>query len=318
MYEEFYGLREKPFMLTPDADLFYPSDEHRRALNMLEYGLQGHATFVVITGEVGTGKTTLIRRFINSLDETSTVGVITNTHSSFGELLQWVLLAFELEYKNRDKVELYEIFVDFLIQEYSANRRVMLIIDEAQNMNMETLEELRMLSNVNLRKDLVLQIILVGQPELLDLLKRPELRQFAQRISASYDLAPLNCHETIAYIRHRVITVGGRPDLFEDLAGVAVHYFTQGIPRLINMLCDQALVYGFADERDSIDLKTIVAVVEDKQKTGLGFLPKGMENFGIAELYKNVSEILAVNKMAVSSDCGDKSDLEIPSPVGGK
>ena len=318
MYEEFYSLREKPFMLTPDADLFYPSDEHRKALNMLEYGLQGHATFVAITGEVGTGKTTLIRRFINSLDDSSTVGVITNTHASFGELLQWVLLAFELEYKDRDKVELYEIFLDFLIKEYSANRRVMLVIDEAQNMSMETLEELRMLSNVNLRKDLVLQIILVGQPELLDLLKRPELRQFAQRISASYDLAPLNCQETIAYIRHRVTTVGGREDLFDDLAGVAVHYFTQGIPRLINMLCDQALVYGFAEERQTIDLKTVVAVVEDKQKAGLGFLPKGMENFGIAELYKNVSEILAQSQPIGSTDSIDMADLDIPTPVGGK
>lgn len=318
MYEEFYGLREKPFMLTPDADLFYPSDEHRKALNMLEYGLQGHATFVAITGEVGTGKTTLIRRFINSLDDSSTVGVITNTHASFGELLQWVLLAFELEYKDRDKVELYEIFVDFLIQEYSANRQVMLVIDEAQNMSMETLEELRMLSNVNLRKDLVLQIILVGQPELLGLLKRPELRQFAQRISASYDLAPLNCHETIAYIRHRVTTVGGGQGLFDDLAGVAVHYFTQGIPRLINMLCDQALVYGFAEERETIDLKTVVAVVEDKQKAGLGFLPKEMENFGIAELYKNVSEILAQSEPVDSADPVDMADLDIPTPVGGK
>lgn len=292
MYEEFFGLRDKPFMLTPDADLFYPSEEHRKALNMLEYGLQGHATFVAVTGEVGTGKTTLIRRFTNSLDESTSVGVITNTHASFGELLQWVLLAFDLEYKGKDKVELYDIFVDFLIQEYSANRRVMLIIDEAQNMNLETLEELRMLSNVNLRKDLVLQIILVGQPELLEMLKRPELRQFAQRISASYDLAPLNCHETIAYIRHRIVTVGGRADLFDDLAGVAVHYFTQGIPRLINMLCDHALVYAFAEEKETIDLKTIVSIIEEKQKNGLGFLPRGRDDLGISELYKNVSEIL--------------------------
>ena len=127
MYESFFGLRDKPFLLTPDADLFYPSTAHRKALNMLEYGLQGHATFAAITGEVGTGKTTLIRRFVNFLDDDTTVGVITNTHPSFGELLQWILLAFDLDYKNKGKAELYDTFIDFLIQEYSLNRRVILI-----------------------------------------------------------------------------------------------------------------------------------------------------------------------------------------------
>ncbi len=267
MYEKFYKLRAKPFMLTPDADLFYPSKEHRRALNMLEFGLQSHATFVAITGEVGTGKTTLIRRFVNSLDDTMTVGVITNTHSA---LLRWVLLAFELDYKIKDKIELYEIFVDFLIQEYSSNRRVVLIFDEAQNMNVETLEELRMLSNVNLGKDLVLQIILVGQPELLEMLKQPELRQFAQRITVDCHLTSLSCQETIDYIRHRLASVGGRPDLFNKPAGVAVHYFTQGVPRLINLVCDRALVYGFAEDRETIDLEIISSIITGKRKTELG------------------------------------------------
>ena len=164
-------------------------------------------------------------------------------------------------------------------------------------MDMATLEELRMLSNVNLKKDVILQVVLVGQPELLEMLKRPELRQFAQRISVSFDLRPLNCDETIAYIRHRIVSVGGKPDLFDDLAGVAVHYFTEGIPRLINILCDHALVYAFADEKATIDLKTIVAVIEDKQKTGLGFIPISRKNLSVDHLYKNISDILERDKV---------------------
>ena len=291
MYEQFYGLQEKPFLLTPDADLFYLSRHHKAALNMLEYGLHGHASFIAITGEVGTGKTTLIRRFLQEVDESSTVGVITNTHRSFGDLLQWILLAFGLDYKNKDKVELYDVFVDFLINEYAANRRTMLIIDEAQNMDVETLEELRMLSNVNLRKDLVLQTVLVGQPELLDILKRPDMRQLAQRISVEYHLVPLTCQETVEYIRHRVSTVGGRPDLFDPTACVVIHHLTQGIPRLINVLCDTALVYGFAEDQEQIDFETICAVVQDKQRGGLAALKMNLTDVSLGDLSKDLARL---------------------------
>ncbi|MEM7172636.1 MAG: AAA family ATPase, partial [Pseudomonadota bacterium] len=183
MYESFYGLREKPFSLLPDPEFLYLSEKHRSALNVLQYGLTGQAGFTVVSGEVGSGKTTLVRRFLREVDSDTTIGMIHNTHRKLGDILQWILLAFDLDYRGKEKVQLYQIFTDFLIEQYALGRRSVLIIDEAQNLDADTLEELRMLSNVNASKDLVLQIILVGQPELVDTLSRPDLRQFAQRIA---------------------------------------------------------------------------------------------------------------------------------------
>ena len=237
MYEHFYGLREKPFSLLPDPEFLYPSHKHRMAMTLLEYGLSNQTSFSVITGGIGTGKTTLIRHLLNQIGRDITVGLITNTHRSFGDLLQWVLMAFNLEYAGKDKIALYQIFIDFLIREYARNRRTILIVDEAQNMSPETLEELRMLSNINTGKDQVLQVFLVGQPGLRDTLRRPDLEQFAQRIAVDYHLEGLNAAETREYIRHRIIIAGGDPDLFEDAACEAIYRHSGGVPRLINLLC---------------------------------------------------------------------------------
>ena len=166
MYESFYGFREKPFSLLPDPGFLYFTRKHRLALAMLEYGLANQAGFTVISGDIGTGKTTLIRHLLNSLDQELTIGLITNTHQSIGELMQWVLLAFDLDYRDKSPVEMYRMLVDFVIEQYAQGRRTVLIVDEAQNLAVETLEELRMLSNINADKDQVLQIVLVGQPEL--------------------------------------------------------------------------------------------------------------------------------------------------------
>jgi len=269
VYEAFYNLREKPFSLLPDPDFLYLSRKHRMALTMLEYGLANQAGFTVISGGIGTGKTTLIRHLLNNMEQDVTVGLISNTHRSFGELLQWVLLAFNLEHRGKDKVEMYQTFVDFMINEYANRRRTVLIVDEAQNMAPETLEELRMLSNVNADKDQVLQVILVGQQELRDTLRRPDLVQFAQRISVDYHLTPLEANDTAEYIRHRIEVVGGDRDLFEPAACEAVHRHSGGVPRLINLLCDTALVYGFAEQRERIDAGLVEDVVRDKQQGGI-------------------------------------------------
>lgn len=269
MYEEFYGFKEKPFSLTPDPDYLFMSRQHEAALTMLEYGLTLDGGITVVTGDVGSGKTTLIRRALQVLDPQFTVGIISNTHRNIGELLKWVLFAFDLDYHSKDKAELYHIFIEFIIDEYAANRRTLLIIDEAQNMDIETLEELRMLTNVNTDKDQILQLLLVGQPELADKLKRPELRQFRQRISAGFHLTPLDFRDTRSYIRHRLETAGGDSAIFDDMACGAVHYQTKGVPRLINSLCDAALVYGFAEDRKEIDMDTIFDVVEDKNRASL-------------------------------------------------
>jgi len=203
------------------------------------------------------------------VDQEHTVGLISNTHRSFGELLQWVLLAFNLEHRDMDKVEMYRRFVDFIIDEYAHNRRTVLIIDEAQNMEAETLEELRMLSNINADKDQALQVILVGQRELRDTLRRPDLVQFAQRISVDYHLEPLSEEDTAGYIRHRLEVAGGSPDLFTPAACKAVYHFTNGVPRLINLLCDTALVYGYAEQKQRIDARLIADVAREKQQGGI-------------------------------------------------
>jgi general secretion pathway protein A len=269
MYESFYKLREKPFTLLPDPGFLYLSDKHRMALTLLEYGLLNQAGFTVISGDIGTGKTTLIRHLLDHMDREHTVGLISNTHQSFVELLQWILLAFNLEHANLDKVGMYRRFIDFIIDEYAHNRRVVLIVDEAQNMAAETLEELRMLSNINADKDQALQVILVGQRELRDTLRRPDLIQFAQRISVDYHLEPLSQEETVGYIRHRMEVAGGDPQVFDDGACRDVYRYSNGIPRLINLLCDTALVYGYAEQRERIDSALVTDVTREKQQGGI-------------------------------------------------
>ena len=239
------------------------------ALTLLEYGLWNQASFSVVTGGIGTGKTTLIRHLLNKLEREIVVGLISNTHPSFGELLQWILLAFNLDYSGKDKVGMYKTFVDFLIKEYAANRRSVLIIDEAQNISHEALEELRMLSNINAEKDQILQIILVGQVGLREHLHDPSLEQFAQRISVDYHLESLDAEETRNYIRHRLAVVGGDPDLFSDEGCDAIYHCSGGVPRLINLLCDTALVYGYAEQCRQIDSRLVDAVAHDKQRGGV-------------------------------------------------
>lgn len=270
MYENFYQLSGKPFSLLPDADFLYLSKWHRKAVNLLEYGIVTHAGFIVVTGEVGAGKTTIIRRYLKDAGSDVTVGVITNSSHSLGSLLSWVATAFELDNRNStDTIALYSTFIEFLLAQYAAGKRTVLIIDEAQNLSADLLEELRMLSNVNNERDQLLQIILVGQPELLDTLRRNDLRQFVQRISVHCHLDALPPEETVAYIRHRLAVVGGKPDIFNLEACAAVHYFSGGVPRLINLLCDQAMMYGFSEDQRVITVETVREVVKDRAKGGL-------------------------------------------------
>jgi general secretion pathway protein A len=292
VYEAFYRLREKPFSILPDPSFLYLSPKHSTALALLEYGLMNQAGFNVITGEIGTGKTTLIRYLLSQMGRDMTVGLISNTHRSFGELLQWILFAFNLEHRDKQKVEMFQDFLDFLLQEYSQNKRTVLIIDEAQNMAADTLEELRMLSNVNADKDQVLQVILVGQAGLRDTFRRPDMQQFAQRIVVDYHLEPLDRQETRAYIRHRIAVAGGHDlQLFDDAACDIVFEHSQGVPRLINLLCDTALVYGFGAQKARIDARIVDEVAHDKQKGGI-FPSPGKKNGGELLLASSVTAAL--------------------------
>lgn len=269
MYETFYGLKERPFSLLPDPDYLYLSPKHMRALTLLEYGMMNQAGFSVICGDTGAGKTTLIRRLLTELGEDTTVGLITNTHKSFGELLSWVLMAFGLDGENKSKANMHQMLIEFLIDQYAQNRHTVLIVDEAQNMTADTLEELRMLSNINSDKDQVLQVILAGQPALRETLRKPELMQFAQRIAVDYYLESLNRDETCEYIQHRLEVAGGSADIFTEAACHEVYRYSGGTPRLINLLCDTALVYGFAEQTPVIDAPLIEDVVREQHRNSI-------------------------------------------------
>ena len=268
MYEAFYGFREKPFTILPDPGFLFLSQAHSMAYAMLEYGVMNRAGFTIITGEIGCGKTTLIRHLLNQLGPDINVGLISNAQEDFGELMQWVLMAFGQPYAGQAKVELFDRFQKFLVEEYARGRRTILIIDEAQNLRPKTLEELRMLSNINADKDQLLQLVLVGQPELRALLRRPELRQFTQRISADYHLRPMNLNETIQYIAHRLRVAGREEPLFSAGACELLHQVSRGVPRLINIIADTALIYGYGEGAEQINRRLVYAVVRDKVHAG--------------------------------------------------
>lgn len=304
MYQNFYGFHEKPFTLTPDPQFLYLSKQHEMALTMLNYGLQSDSSISVVTGEVGSGKTTLIRELLRNLNQEAKVGLISNAHSSFGDLFQWILMAFDISSDAGDKASRYKVLVDFLIQNYADNKKTILIIDEAQNMDPETLEELRLISNINADKHLVLQLILVGQPELLQMLQRHELRQLAQRVSVDYKLNELGYKESVAYIKHRLGIAGGNKDIFDKYALATIYYHSGGIPRLMNTLCDFSLVFGFSEGLKSIDLEIVLDVLrgkyyggvfplvlkENKQQSQVRQLIKQKKDIDIQEIDKNIDD----------------------------
>jgi type II secretory pathway predicted ATPase ExeA len=269
IYNDHFGLAERPFTLLPDPDFLYWSEIHTRAYAMLEYGMLTHAPITVITGEIGAGKTTLLRHLLRSLPEEFTVGLISNAQGNRGELLHWVLMALGVPTEtNASYVQLFAQFQDFLIEEYASGRRTMLIFDEAQNLSTETLEELRMFSNINADKDELIQLVLVGQPELRTLISQPRLVQFAQRVSAEYHLPGMTAEQVAGYIAHRLAVAGASREIFTPAACECVHLASRGVPRLVNQICDYALVYAFTDGLDKVDASVIEQVVTDRRMHG--------------------------------------------------
>lgn len=265
MYEAFYQLREKPFSILPDPDLIYWGKMHSMAFTMLEFGVMNNAGFTVITGEIGSGKTTLVRHLLKKVSPAITIGLISNSPQGRQELLQWILMSlgqpFEGDYPN-----LFKYLQDFLYGQYANGRRTILIIDEAQNLEPEALEHLRMISNINADKFQILQLILVGQPQLRDLLLAPKLHQFAQRISSDFHLRSLDESEVANYIAFRLKAVGSPRPLFTQEACSLIAAASGGIPRMVNVLCDTALVYGFANDRKVISDQLVRDVIADKQQ----------------------------------------------------
>ena len=264
LYVDYFGFTERPFTLLPDPDFLFWSRAHRRAFSVLEFGVITRAPITVVTGEVGAGKTTLIQKLLQSLDEDVTVGLISNAQGGRGELLQWALNALSIKADlSGAYVSMFQQLQDYVIEEYASGRRVILVIDEAQNLSIEGLEELRMLTNINSNKDELLQLILVGQPELRQMILRPELRQFAQRVTATYHISALDRAAVAGYIQHRLAHVGGTGSEFTAEAIDLVHEHSRGIPRLVNKLCDFAMVYAATEERRVVDGAIIEEVLED-------------------------------------------------------
>ena len=260
MYEDFYGLKERPFSLLPDPDFLYLSPQHKLARAYLEYGVNQRVGFVVLTGEVGTGKTTLIKSLLKSRERNQRLGVLYQTSVGAEDLLELLLREFEVRGHHTSRTARLAAFNQFLLTAYGRGEHVVLLVDEAQNLGPEALEELRLLSNLQTEKEPLLQVILVGQPGLRDRLRHPALRQLAQRVAIHYHLSPLNLQETKEYVNFRLARAGGS-GVFTESALDKLYDYTQGVPRRLNAWCDLALVAGFAEGRHEIDGEFIDTVI---------------------------------------------------------
>lgn len=264
MYLDLFKLKELPFRLSPDPAFLYLSKNHARAKAYMESTIWFTDGFVIITGEIGSGKTTLIETFLSELEKDVVVAQINQTQLSAIEFLQSVLVQFGFQPFQMKKVELMATLNNFLIEQYAAGRRVMLIIDEAQNLSTKVLEEVRLLSGIETTKDKVMRIILAGQPELNDKLDLPELAQLTQRVRLRFHLTPLSREDMQHYIEHRLEVAGsnGREIFAADTHDVIFRY-TGGVPRLINTLCDTAMMAAFAQDQDTIDLPVLRSAIEE-------------------------------------------------------
>jgi len=293
MYKTFYGLKEKPFKLLPDAEYIYMSTGHENAYTHLEYAVLENKGFAVITGEIGSGKTTLINYLLDRIEDDIQLGLINNTHVSPTQLVKMICQDFEIDVRGLDKAEIVDRLQNFLIRRYAEKKRVILVIDEAQNLPAKSMEELRMLSNLESDKDHLIHIILVGQPDLMEKIRR--LPQFAQRVTVYSHLDVLSKDEVAHYIHYR-LKIGGteRSDIFSPAAIETISEYSRGIPRLINIVCDAALVYGFADGIDVIDQNTVTGAVE---------------SMGAGVMFQNASEPHVVDSLEDSAKDGAENLL---------
>ena len=258
MYLKFYKLIEKPFSVTADPNFLYLSKKHREAIFHMQYGIEERMGFLEITGDIGTGKTTLCKALLNTLDEHTKTAFILNSNLSEIQLLQAIVEDFGIPLKNKNKITMLNELNKFLLAQFKLNNNVVLIIDEAQNLKSSLLEQIRLLSNLETEKEKLLQIVLVGQPELREKLISKELAQLRQRIAVRYHILPLDKNELEGYIYHRLKIAGSRDNNFfkKDALG-EVFKFSRGVPRLINIICDKALLAGYAKEKKTIDSHVI-------------------------------------------------------------
>ncbi len=297
-----FGLNERPFSSQPDPDYLFWSDAHRQAYTMLDYGLMSGAPITVITGEIGSGKTSLLRHLLRNIGPDVSAGLVSTAGGGRAELLHWVLLALGQESDPKNGyVSLYAQFQAFLIGEFEAGRRTLLIFDEAQSLSAETLEELRLFTNINADRDALLQLVLFGQPDLRDTLSKPEQLGFAQRVAADYHIPPLDVAAVEGFINHRMEAAGAAEGVFSPGACAAIHSASGGLPRRINQICDYAMVYAYGAGEDEVTTEVVDQVVRDRMTQGsflaltsktkrrkgtpaprLGGVPELSPNFGAA------------------------------------
>jgi len=267
MYEAFYGLRENPFDVTPNPHYLFLGKGHREALARMKYGIQERKGFIMITGEVGTGKTILIRHLVGNLDGSKNAAVKTvlifNPKLTANDFIHYILKDLGVTVRGNSKGDLLRDLNEFLLKANERGEKVVLIVDEAQGLKPALLEEIRLLSNLETTKSKLLQIILVGQPELRKTLSRREFRQLRQRINLHFHLLPLSEEQTRAYIEKRISIAGGKEPIFAAEAVQEVYRRTKGVPRLINILCDNALLAGFAADQKFIDEKLVKEAADD-------------------------------------------------------
>ena len=262
-YVDHFKLKEQPFRLTPDPDFVYWSKQHARAKAYMESTIWLADGFVVITGDIGSGKTTLLQSFLSELEEDVVYAVVSQTQLTATQFLQAVLTEFGFKPFEARKVELLDMLNMFLIEQYSNGKKVVLIVDEAQNLSKKVLEELRMMSGIETHKEKVLRIILAGQPELRETLDAPSLKQLAQRVRLRFHLGPLDLDELKHYVSHRLSVAGRDDEIFTDDCFGLIHRYSGGVPRLINTLCDTALLCAFADEKDTVEVTDVEAAIDE-------------------------------------------------------
>lgn len=265
MYKEYFGLKELPFSIAPDPRYLYMSDQHREALAHLLYGINSNGGFILLTGEVGTGKTTICRCMLEQMPENTNIAFIINPKLSVAELLAAICDELGIRYPQDNKS--IKVFIDYineyLLNEYANGRKTVIIIEEAQNLSFNVLEQVRLLTNLETNEQKLLQIIMIGQPELIEILSRPEMKQLSQRITARYHMGPLSKNEVSSYVAHRLSVAGVSKTLFTPETINKLYSLSKGIPRLINLICDRALLGAYAHGKERIDKLTIIRASQE-------------------------------------------------------